>query len=203
MKYFKYYLITIGIIFLDQITKLLVHFNMKMGIEGQIKLIGNWLKLHYITNPGMAFGIQINSGGGKLFLTLFRLVAMVVIAIYLYRLAKKGNTHSGVLWCMALILAGAVGNVVDSIFYGKFLGNAPLDSATPWFHGQVIDMIYVDVWEGMLPKWIPFIGGEYYSFWPIFNIADSSIFVGVAILLLFQRKFFKRNQLANEQNKSR
>lgn len=196
MKYIKYYLLAIGVILLDQATKLIVHFTMQMGLDGQIKLVGNWLKLHYITNPGMAFGIEVGTGGGKLFLTIFRLVAMVLIAVYLYRLAKKESTHPGVLWSMAAILGGAVGNLIDSIFYGVFLRNAPVNAKTPWFHGQVVDMIYIDIWEGILPRWIPLVGGEYYSFWPIFNVADSSIFVGVAILLLFQRRFFKKKETA-------
>jgi signal peptidase II len=97
---------------------------------------------------------------------------------------------------MAAILGGAVGNLIDSVFYGVLLGNAPVNAKTPWFHGQVVDMIYVDIWEGILPRWIPLVGEEYYSFWPIFNVADSSIFVGVAILLLFQRRFFKKKETA-------
>jgi signal peptidase II len=90
---------------------------------------------------------------------------------------------------MAMILAGAVGNVIDSTFYGVFLNNAPYGSPTPWFHGQVIDMIFVDVWEGFIPEWVPVWGGQYYST-PIFNIADSCIFIGVCLILLFQRRFF-------------
>jgi signal peptidase II len=115
------------------------------------------------------------------------------IAYYLYHIAKKG-AHPGLLWCIALILGGAIGNVVDSVFYGVFLNNAPYGAPTPWFHGQVIDMFYFDIWEGYLPQWLPIIGGEYYSFWPIFNIADASIFVGVAIILIFQKKFLKEGQ---------
>jgi signal peptidase II len=88
-----------------------------------------------------------------------------------------------------MILAGAVGNVIDSTFYGVFLNNAPYGSPTPWFHGQVIDMIFVDIWEGFIPEWVPVWGGQYYST-PIFNIADSCIFIGVCLILFFQRRFF-------------
>jgi len=102
----------------------------------------------------------------------------------------KNHASRGLLICISLILGWAAGNVIDSTFYGVFLGNAPHGSPTPWFHGQVIDMIYIDIWEGYLPQWIPLIGGEYYSFWPIFNIADSSIFVGIFIILFFQRSLF-------------
>ncbi len=189
MKYYKYYLLSLGIIILDHVVKLLVHFNMEMGIVGQVPVFGDWFKLHYTLNPGMAFGMQIGSEYGKLILTVFRLLAMTGIAYYLYMLAKKG-VHRGLLWSVALILGGAIGNVIDSALYGVLLDNAPYDSATPWFHGQVIDMFYVDIWEGRVAEWVPLWGGEYMALWPIFNIADASIFVGVAIILVMQKKFF-------------
>ena len=95
------------------------------------------------------------------------------------------------IWCIALILGGAIGNVIDSTFYGVILNNAPYDAATPWFHGQVVDMFYVDIWEGRVADWVPVFGGDYMALWPIFNIADASIFVGVAIILVMQKVFFK------------
>lgn len=189
MKYLKFYLLSLGIIILDQVVKLLVYFEMDMGAVGQIKVFGDWFKLHYTLNPGMAFGMEIDSEYGKLFLTLFRLVAMVGIAYYLYILAKR-KVHPGLIWSVALILGGAIGNVIDSTFYGVLLDNAPYDAATPWFHGQVIDMFYVDIWEGRIAEWVPLWGGQYIALWPIFNIADASIFVGVAIILIMQKKFF-------------
>jgi len=175
---------------LDQAVKMLVHYNMDMGVQGQIKVFGDVFKLHYLTNPGMAFGMKLGTVYGKLILTVFRLFAMVGIAYYLYMLIKK-NVHAGLLFCVALILGGAVGNVIDSTFYGVFLDNAPPEAPLSWFYGQVIDMFYVDIWEGRLPDWIPGIGGDYMSLWPVFNIADSSIFVGVFTILIFQKKFFK------------
>lgn len=195
MKYLKYYLLSLGIIALDQTVKLLVYYNMEMGMIGQIPVFGDWFKLHYTLNPGMAFGMQLGSEYGKLILTIFRLFAMVGIAYYLYILTKKG-VHQGLLWSVALILGGAIGNVIDSTFYGVLLDNAPYGSSTPWFHGQVIDMFYVDIWEGRVPEWIPIWGGEYMALWPIFNIADASIFVGVAIILLMQNKFFGEDKKA-------
>ena len=186
-KLYKYFLLSFAVILLDQAVKLLVHYNMDPGLAGEIKVLGSWLKIHYVLNPGMAFGLKLGSVYGKLILTLFRLVATVGIAYYMSLLVKR-KAHTGLIWCVALILAGAVGNVVDSTFYGVFLNNAPAGSPTPWFHGQVIDMIYLDIWEGHLPKWM---GGQYYALWPIFNIADSAIFVGVAIILVMQRRFFK------------
>ena len=193
MKYGKYYLLSIGIIVLDHVIKLLVHYNMEMGLAGQIPVFGDWFKLHYTLNPGMAFGMELGSEYGKLILTVFRLIAMVGIGYYLYYLAHR-KAHPGLLWCVALILGGAVGNVIDSTFYGVFLDNAPYNASTPWFHGQVIDMFYIDIWEGRVADWVPIWGGKYIALWPIFNIADASIFVGVAIILLFQKKFLVETQ---------
>jgi len=184
----KYLLLSAVLILIDQATKFLVHFNMEPGFPGQIVLLGDWLKLHYVLNPGMAFGMQLGHEYGKLFLTLFRLVAMCVIAWYLVHLAAR-HAPKTLLTSLSLILAGAVGNVIDSTFYGVWFGNAPVGSPTPWFHGQVIDMIFVDFWEGFLPSWIPIFGGQYYST-PIFNVADSCIFIGVCIILIFQGRFY-------------
>lgn len=192
MKYYKYFLLSLGVIALDQIVKLLVHFNMYVGEE--IPLIGDVFKLHYTTNPGMAFGLELGGEYGKLFLSVFRLIAMVGIAWYLVQLAKK-DTHPGLLWCIALILGGAIGNVVDSTFYGVFIPeNVIYNAPTPWFHGQVIDMFYVDICYCYIPEWVPIFGGTTHALWPIFNIADSSIFVGVATILVMQKKFFQEKE---------
>lgn len=199
MKITKFYLLSLAIILLDQVVKLLVHYNMDMGLAGQIPVFGDWFKLHYTLNPGMAFGMELGSEYGKLILTLFRLVAMVGIAYYLYYLAKK-KVHTGLLWCIALILGGAIGNVIDSTFYGVFLENAPYDASTPWFHGQVVDMFYIDIWEGRVAEWVPIWGGEHMALWPIFNVADASIFVGVTIILLFQKRFFQEHETAEENS---
>jgi len=186
LKYFLFALLLIGI---DQASKMAVHHYMQPGFAGQLSLIGDWFKLHYVLNPGMAFGMQLTHDYGKLILSLFRLVAMAGIGWYLVHLAHQGAPN-GLLWAMAMILAGAVGNVIDSTFYGVLLDNAPYGSPTPWFHGQVIDMVFVDVWEGFIPDWVPLWGGQYYST-PIFNIADSCIFIGVCLILFFQRRFFR------------
>lgn len=203
MKYGKYFLGSLAVIVIDQVVKMIVHFNMDMGLSGQIIIFGDWFKLHYLTNPGMAFGMQLGSEYGKLVLSVFRLGAMFLIGYYLYYLAKK-QVHQGLLWCVALILGGAIGNLIDSIFFGVFLDNAPYNAPFPWFHGQVIDMFYIDIWEGRLPDWIPVVGGNYMALWPVFNVADASIFVGVAIILIFQHSFFadpkklQAEQISNE-----
>ncbi|MEQ8238016.1 MAG: lipoprotein signal peptidase [Cyclobacteriaceae bacterium] len=187
---YLFYLLSFGVIAVDQISKLLVHFNMQMGSKGQIQIFGDWFKLHYLTNPGMAFGMQMPFENSKMILTLFRLVAMVAIGYYLYTLYKK-EAAIGLLICISLILGGAIGNVVDSIFYGIYLDNAPYDAPTPWFNGQVVDMFYIDIWEGRVAEWIPLIGGDYMALWPVFNVADASIFMGITFILIFQRSYFK------------
>lgn len=195
----KYLLFSLLLILIDQASKILVHQYMTLGFAGQIALVGDWLKLHYVLNPGMAFGMELGHEYGKLFLTLFRLGAMFGIGWYLVYSARHG-APTGFLWAMAMILAGAVGNVIDSTFYGVFIpGNMPYGSPTPWFHGQVIDMIFVDFWEGFLPDWIPLWGGQYYST-PIFNIADSCIFIGVCIILIFQGRFFSPLQKTSQES---
>lgn len=198
MKYFKYYGITLAVIAVDQAVKLLVHYEMDFGTAGQIKVLGDWFKLHYTTNPGMAFGMELGTEYGKLMLTSFRLVAMFGIGYYLYYIINK-RAHPGYIFCISLILGGAVGNLIDSVFYGVWLNNAPFNAPTPWLHGQVVDMFYIDIWEGFIPEWVPLWGGSYTALWPIFNIADASIFVGVAIILIFQKRFFDEDLKAVEQ----
>lgn len=171
---------------------------MTLGSSGEIRVFGDWFKLHYILNEGMAFGLRFGSDYGKLGLTLFRIVAMGVIAVYLYKMAKK-HVHPGLLWCVALILAGAIGNVLDSTFYGVLLDNAPPDAISPWFHGKVIDMFYLDIWEGIVADWVPIWGGERVALWPIFNVADAAIFIGVAIILIFQKRFFAKPQASEDE----
>jgi signal peptidase II len=192
-NYLKYFGIALLVIAIDQIVKMLVHFQMDFGTPGQIPVFGDWFKLHYTTNPGMAFGMELGSEYGKMILTSFRLVAMVGIGYYLYYIIEKKN-HSVYILCIAMILGGAIGNLVDSVFYGVWLSNAPYNAPTPWFHGQVVDMFYFDIWEGYIPEWVPLWGGSYTALWPIFNIADASIFIGVAIILIYQNRFFPDNK---------
>ncbi len=197
MKLTKYYLLAAGVILIDQAVKLIVHFNMDLNAE--FSVLGDWFRIHYLLNPGMAFGLKSDHEYGKLLLTVFRLIAMVGIAYYMHYLYQK-KFHSGLLWCMALILGGAVGNVIDSTFYGVLLDNAPYGSPTPWFHGQVIDMLFFPLFEGYYPDWLPYIGGNRFLFFsPVFNIADSSIFLGVVGILVFQKRFFKREMTPEEK----
>ena len=189
MKIARYFLIAIIVILIDQASKLLVYNNMYLHEE--IYVLGDWFRIHYLLNPGMAFGIHWDSEFGKLALTIFRIAAMIGIGYYLWMMAKR-EAHTGFLFSMSLILGGAVGNVIDSTFYGVLLNNAPAKARTPWFHGQVIDMLYFPLFDFVWPDWVPIFGGRYFEFFsPVFNIADSSIFIGVVIILVMQRKFFK------------
>lgn len=190
---FKYFLISLVVIIIDQIVKMLVHYNMQMGPQGQIMILGDLFKLHYLTNPGMAFGLKLDFQYGKLILTVFRVAAMFGIGFYLFSLVKK-QANKGLLICIALILGGAIGNLIDSIFYGVFLDNAPFDAPSPWLHGQVVDMFYIDIWEGYLPDWIPLLGGDYMALWPVFNIADASIFIAICIIIVYQKRYFKKEE---------
>jgi signal peptidase II len=189
----KYFLISLVVIVVDHAVKLIVHFNMVKGPSGEISIFGNWFKLHYLTNPGMAFGMELPFDNSKIFLTMFRIVAMIAIGLYLNHLYKKEAAH-GLLICIGLILGGAIGNLIDSVFYGAFLDNAPFDAPSQWFYGQVVDMFYFDIWEGYLPEWLPFLGGKFMALWPVFNIADASIFVSICIILIFQKRFFKTEE---------
>jgi signal peptidase II len=195
---YRYFLLAFMVIVIDQTSKMLVFNNMYLHEE--INVIGDWFRIHYLLNPGMAFGIKWESEFGKLALTLFRILAMFGISWYLWKMAER-NMHPGFLWCMGLILGGAVGNVIDSTFYGVLLENAPADAPTPWFHGQVIDMLYFPIFEFVWPEWVPYLGGKYFEFFsPVFNIADSSIFLGVVTILIMQKKFFKEVPFKKTEN---
>lgn len=192
--YWTYFLLAIGVIILDQASKLLVYKY--MYIHQEISLItygedGQYgFKLHYLLNPGMAFGIRWKSEFGKLFLTVFRIIAMFGISIYMVKMVRRA-APKGFLVALALILGGAVGNVIDSIFYGVLLHNEQPGSVTPWFHGQVIDMLFFPLFEFHWPSWVPAVAGNSFLFFsPVFNIADSSIFIGVAMILIFQKTYF-------------
>lgn len=201
MKAGKYFLVALAVIIIDQVVKLLVHFNMELGPIGEIPLIGDVFKLHYTLNEGMAFGITLGFKYGKMVLTLFRLFAVGLIGYYIIHLTKTGSPK-GLLICAGMVLGGALGNVLDSIFYGVYLNNAPYDAPMIWFHGQVVDMFYLDIYEGYVPDWFPLLGGDWISLWPIFNIADAAIFVAVAWVLIKQKVYFPNLDGDKEESSS-
>lgn len=170
--------------------------------------ITNWFYLYFIENEGMAFGWSLGGEWGKLLLSLFRLLAVFLIGYYLVRLVKH-KAHSGFITSISFIMAGAIGNILDSVFYGKiFSMSTPSTLAVlfpegggyaGWLHGRVVDMLYFPLYEGFLPEWIPIWGGDYLIFFrPIFNIADASITTGVILIILFQKRFFRPNKKAQD-----
>ena len=195
-------LIVMLLLLFDQLLKIWVktHMELHESIE-----ITPWFYICFTENPGMAFGIEVI---GKLFLSLFRIVAVIFIGYYLWKLVKR-NYAFGFIVCISMILAGAMGNIIDSVFYGVIFDHSYGQGATlfppdggygTWLHGKVVDMFYFPLIETTLPEWLPIWGGQEFVFFrPIFNLADSSICVGVFLLLLFYRDTFSKSLNTHEK----
>ncbi len=193
----KAYLLIFIILLVDQLTKIYIKTNFVLGEE--VSVFG-WFKILFIENEGMAWGTEIPGAYGKLFLTLFRLVAVTAIGYWLWDSVHK-NSSNYLVVAIALILAGAFGNIIDSVFYGIFFDDshqhlATLFSDKPYgkvFHGKVVDMLYFPIYEGYFPNWLPVWGGKDFKFFnAIFNIADMAISTGVGILIVFNKKAFHK-----------
>jgi signal peptidase II len=193
----KSILIILIILIADQALKILVKTN--MTLYQQIPLLGNWGFLHFVENNGMAFGMSLPGDWGKVLLTSFRILAVVAIGFYMRQLIRV-KAHTGLILTLALIMAGALGNIIDSVFYGLiFSESSPLETArlfpsgggyAPLFHGKVVDMFYFPLIRGSYPDW--FRGGSSFIFFrPVFNLSDTSITVAVAIILFNQKRFFR------------
>jgi signal peptidase II len=184
-------------IILDQIIKIYVKTHFVLGEE---VVFFDWFRIHFVENNGMAMGFEFGGKAGKLFLTVFRLVAVSAI-IYWLMGAIKSKVHNAVIVAISLIFSGAVGNIIDSVFYGVIFDTSNHKVATlfadkPYgdlFYGKVVDMFYFPLWQGVLPEWIPFVGGEFFTFFQyIFNPADAFISVGVALLFIFSKQAFPK-----------
>jgi len=190
-------LIIFFILLADQVLKFWIKTHMYLGQE--FSVFGQWFIIHFTENEGMAFGMTFGGEFGKLMLSLFRIVAITAIGWYLVHLSRESR-RPGLVYSVALIFTGALGNLIDSAFYGMLFTDSYARVAeflpagggyASFLHGKVVDMFYFPLFTTQLPDWLPLWGGQEFQFFrPVFNIADASISVGVVWLILFQRRYF-------------
>ncbi|WP_207426859.1 lipoprotein signal peptidase [Pedobacter sp. SYSU D00535] len=201
--YTKPVLAIIFVLLADQLLKVWVKLNMTLGQE--FKILGNWFIIHFTENNGMAFGMEFGGEAGKLALTLFRIAAVAVIGYGVIYLVQK-KYHRGLILNVALIFAGALGNIIDSTFYGMIFSESTYFEAakafpaeggySSIFHGRVVDMFYFPIIQGTFPTWFPIWAGEEFIFFrPVFNIADAAISIGVISILIWQKRYFKEEKV--------
>lgn len=195
-------LIIFLVLLVDQILKVYIKTHFFLGEE--IHVMGNWFIIHFTENPGMAFGYELGFSWGKLALSLFRIGAIVALGFYIAHIVKR-KSPAGFVLSISLIMAGALGNMIDSAFYGMIFSQSMFHEVATAFpeaggyasflHGEVVDMFYFPLFSFTWPEWMPWLGGQMFTFFqPVFNVADASITIGVALILLFQKSFFKKEE---------
>jgi signal peptidase II len=190
------------IILIDQVLKIWIKTSFPLGHVSDV-LGFSWFQLYFIENPGMAWGMELGGDWGKMMLTLFRLVAVIFGTWYLGKIIRERYTK-GFILCASLIYAGALGNLIDSLFYGMIFEEStyhqvaaifPEQGYASFLHGKVVDMLYFPIVRSNFPEWVPFVGGNDFEFFsPIFNIADASISIGVITLLIFQKRLIRKEE---------
>ncbi len=199
----KSILIIIVVLLIDQISKIYIKTNF---LYGEDVVVFDWFRIHFIENNGMAWGAELGGRTGKLFLTVFRLFAIAGIGYWLHSSVKK-NAPTVLVIAISLIFAGAMGNIIDSVFYGVIFDSPNNATATlfadkPYgelLYGKVVDMLYFPIWSGDLPSWIPIWGGKPFTFFnAIFNVADAAISIAVGILIVFNKKAFPKEEETTE-----
>ena len=194
----KAYFLIFIILLVDQVSKIYIKTNFVLGEEVRVF---DWFRILFIENEGMAWGTVIPGEYGKLILTIFRILAVIGIGYWLWDAVRK-NSSNYLIVAVALIFAGAFGNIIDSVFYGVIFSDshhqlAQLFADDPYgtlFHGKVVDMLYFPIWNGILPEWLPIWGGKEFTFFnAIFNIADVAISTGVGILIVFNKRAFHKH----------
>jgi len=206
-KLTKSILIVFLVLLIDQILKIWVKTHMMAGEE--FSVIGQWFLIHFVENNGMAFGFEFGGDYGKIFLSLFRVAAVFGIGWYILKMIKK-DLPMGFIACAALIFAGAIGNIIDSAFYGLIFNESGGQVASlfpagggyaSFLHGRVVDMFYFPLISGVFPSWVPLVGGDDFQFFrPVFNVADSSISIGIFSIIIFYRKLFSNLESKEAEN---
>ena len=207
-------LIIIIVLIIDQASKIYIKTNFEYG-KGFLMFGLDWARIHFVENDGMAFGLSFGGVTGKYLLSIFRIV-LVMVLIYIIRGMIQANENKGLVISFALIIAGAIGNILDSAFYGMIFSETPTfhggiaelfpegGGYAPFLQGKVVDMLYFPMYEGSFPDWFPRWGGDRFSFFnPVFNVADTSISIGVITILVFYRSFFKSDEQIRQEKEAK